>query len=74
MMATKKQKNLKRWIVTIPIAGTSTVEVCAETREEAIELAMEDPAEGDVMWDAFKVLVQGNCLNAPQNEIEAEEA
>ena len=65
---------MARYCVTIPIAGSCTVVVEAESERAAIEVAWEeggDPSSGrDLEWEFYSSLVDGNVLNAPQNTIE----
>ena len=71
---------MKNFSVTLPIAGTITVEVEANSEEEAIrEALMSDwpkDSDGCPIFDeleAYEHLTQGNVLYAPVNEPYAEE-
>lgn len=61
------------WIVSIPIAGTCTYTVEADSKEEAIEKAwgMNADDDGEVEWEFYSRLTSGNVLHPWQNEIEA---
>jgi hypothetical protein len=64
--------------VRIPIAGSITIEVEADSEEAAKEAAWErinensgEPEDiGEVEWGYFDVIVEGNCFHGPCNEIE----
>lgn len=67
---------MKRWIVSLPIAGSMSIEVEGENKEKAIECAWkhfnENGSESfDLEWEAFDKIAEGNVLHAPQNEAEA---
>lgn len=64
---------MANYLVTIPIAGSITHSVEANSEEEAIKLALDmDPREGDLTWEPFEKLVEGNICHAPLNEIEVQ--
>ena len=61
--------------VTLPIAGTAYMTVEADSREEAINKALEDVTKDDIeSWEALRRLVQGSVCYAETWEAEAEEA
>ena len=67
------KKTLKSFVVSIPIAGSVTFDVEAVDEASAKAKAwakIEDGEKGEVTWEFFETLVDGNCLNAPQNEVE----
>lgn len=74
----------KKWIVSVPFTGYYTVEVIAETEEEAIskgvkadtslELSSEDEVQGCLQeWSTHTRIVKGNHFTGVMNEAEAEE-
>lgn len=73
-MGKRKTGTGKRtFVVSIPIAGTVSFEVEAEDEETAKAAAwakIEGGEDGEVTWEFFETLVDGNCLNVPQNEVE----
>ena len=69
---------MRRWLVTVPVAGSITVEVDAETEEEAIRMAVECAfddvtCEGFDEMEAYDRFCTGNVIHVPTNEIEAED-
>jgi hypothetical protein len=65
---------MKQWVVTVPITAKAFVEVDAESREDAIEKAL-DAVELDNVeeWEPHKIISEGNFFHGTINEIEAEE-
>jgi hypothetical protein len=66
---------LKNYTVTIPIAGAIHVEVEASSASEAKEKAWDRINEkgedaGDVEWEFFDSITEGNISHAPYNEVE----
>ena len=65
---------MRRYTIVIPIAGTVSMVIDANSEEEALKKAITEDLTKDDMytleWERFEQIVQGNCLNAPQNEIE----
>lgn len=58
------------YAVKIPIAGSITFEIEADSEKEAIATAFNtDADEGEVEWDTFKQIVSGNILQAPLNRV-----
>lgn len=62
--------------VAVPIAGAIHIQVEAKSEAEAKEKAWERINEegedaGDVEWEFFDVITEGNVSHAPLNEIEA---
>lgn len=71
------QENLKmnRYGVKIPIAGFVYYEVEANSVKEAKEKAWElvnEGVEGDINWEFFDIITEGNVSHAPCNEIEVD--
>ena len=64
-----------RYLVTIPIAGTMSVEVDAISKDEAISLAfeIEDMEPYIDTYDMYHKLTSGNVLYAPVNSVYVEE-
>ena len=63
------------YAVSVPIAGSCSIDVEANSEAEAKRLVWDkinEGAEGEVQWEYHARLVSGNCLHAPQNEIEVE--
>lgn len=67
---------MKKYNVTIPIAGSYTVEVEAEDEEGAIDEALErqGDADLDIEWEAMHEICRGNVCYAPVWEASAEES
>lgn len=67
---------MKKYNVTIPIAGSYTVEVEAEDEEGAIDEALErqGDADLDIEWEAMQEICRGNVCYAPVWEASAEES
>ena len=64
----------KKWCVVLPVAGSIEFEVEAETKNDAIEAAMNMPPEkGELTWETFHEIVQGNVCHAPVNKAFADE-
>ena len=64
---------MRKYYVHIPIVGSITTEVDAESEKDAIEMAWtrynEAGSDGfDVEWEATDKIVTGNVLHAPLNE------
>lgn len=62
------------YTVSIPIAGAIHVQVEAKSESEAKERAWEKINEeagdaGDVEWEFFDVITEGNVSHAPLNEV-----
>jgi hypothetical protein len=56
--------------VKIPIAGSITFEIEADSERDAITEAFNTDADkGEVEWDTFKQIVSGNILQAPLNKV-----
>ena len=59
--------------VKLPFAGYLSVEVEADSEEDAVSKAMNDASLDDVEeWETFTQIVQGNVLYAPINTPEVE--
>jgi len=63
------------YVVSVPIAGAIHIQVKAKSESEARHLAWErinddGPDAGDVEWEFFDALTEGNVLHAPLNEVE----
>lgn len=64
---------MKRYTVKVPIVAVCFVKVKAESKEEAIELAIESD---DVNlknvddWQALECITQGNTIYTPHNSAE----
>jgi hypothetical protein len=59
--------------VKLPFAGYLSVEVEADSEEDAVSKAMNDASLDDVEeWETFTHIVQGNVLYAPINTPEVE--
>lgn len=68
----------RRFVVSIPIAGAIHVEVDAVSESDARTRAWdrvndEGEAAGDVEWEFFDEICEGNVCHAPLNEIVASE-
>lgn len=69
------------WIVDVPFVGYLSIEVKADTKEAAMDEAMEDPRSlGDhieagslTQWEMVRQVTRGNVCYAPLNDISAEE-
>lgn len=64
---------MKKYIVSIPVAGAFHVEAEASSSDEAKEKAWEklnaDGTEaGDLEWEFYDTLAEGNVLYAPLRE------
>ena len=58
---------MKTYLVTIPLAGHFSVEVEAESKEQAIEKAQEaDPKDGELQYEYLTRFNQGNVCYCPQ--------
>lgn len=55
---------MKIFNITIPIAGHANIEVMAETREEAIEMAVND-SDPEVSWEYLERFHEGNVCHCP---------
>ena len=56
--------------VKIPIAGSITFEIEADSESDAIVEAFNTDADkGDVEWDTFEKISSGNILYAPLNKV-----
>jgi hypothetical protein len=72
----------RKWFVSVPIAGTFTVEVAADDEPAAIEAAwdkindIDGPPEkvGHVEWEFYHKIVEGNVCHVRITEPQAEEA
>ncbi len=77
-----RMKNMKQYAVTLPVAGSITVYVEAESEKVAVELALEkqdwrvvggkNPEIGED-FEAMRHLVSGNVCYAPCSEYSVEE-
>lgn len=64
----------KKWEVSIPITGYITVEVEAESEQEAIELGLDSSdltIDNIVEWKAHEYIAKGNVCYASVNTAEA---
>lgn len=64
---------MKRYSVQIPIVAVCYVDVEAESKEEALEKAFnsEDLSLENVEeWEAYRMIVEGNCLHTSYNRAE----
>lgn len=69
---------MKTYLVSIPIAGAMHVEVKASSESAAKKAAWalvdeKGPDAGDVEWEFFEILGEGNVSHTPLNEIEVSE-
>lgn len=67
---------MPRYLVTLPLTGTISVEVDAEDEESAITaaLASEDVIVTNIEeWEVHRQICRGNVLYASQNEAEVRE-
>lgn len=72
---------MKNFIVTIPIAGSFTIEVSAENAKAAKEAAWSKIGEhsgaaeeiGEVCWEYLTEICTGNVCHAPCHSISADE-
>lgn len=68
---------MKKYIVSIPIAGAIHIEVKAKNAREAKEAAWkkvhEDKAGEDIEWEFLDSITEGNCCHAPLNDTEVQE-
>ena len=66
------------YTVTIPIAGAIHIEVEAENAKAAKDAAWERLNEGkaedvgDIEWEFFENIAEGNTLHAPFNSVEVQ--
>ncbi len=65
---------MREYLVSIPIAGSITYTVEADSEEEAIDQAWNtDTCDGVLEWEALNHVVDGNVCYAPCNEVTVEE-
>lgn len=69
---------MKRYIVSIPLAGALHIEVEAETESSAKVKAWEEFGEqgegaGEIEWELMDCITRGNVCHAPLNDIEVNE-
>ena len=68
---------MKKYIVSIPIAGAIHIEVEAESEREAKEAAWAKVDDGDhgedIEWEFMESITNGNVCHAPLNDIEVNE-
>ncbi|EPZ47610.1 hypothetical protein [Alicyclobacillus acidoterrestris] len=65
---------MKTYIVEIPLTGYVSVEVEAESEQEAIDRAFEEAQlEHIEEWDLHRQIVRGNVFSGLRNEIHVEE-
>lgn len=66
---------MKKYMVTIPVAGHLNFEVKANSEEEAIEKALstEWSLEDIIELDAYEKLIEGNVCHVYEYEASAEE-
>lgn len=61
-----KGEVVAKYTVTIPIAGHAVVEVEADSKQEAIEAAIENVTIDDIEdWEAIEQFHQGNVCYCP---------
>jgi hypothetical protein len=66
----------KKWMVTLPLTGTITVQVEAENERDAIDTALEGgdfKTENINEWEVVRQIVRGNVFSGLMNSAEAEE-
>jgi len=72
---------MKQYSVTLPVAGSITVYVEAESEEQAVDLAFEkqdwhvetgEGTEAGEHWEAMKRIGSGNVCYAPCREMSVE--
>ena len=69
---------MKRYYVYLPVSGLFCVELDAESKEDAIDRALngegwpDDPVPEE--WDVHRRITQGNVCHASHNEAWADEA
>lgn len=69
-------KKLEKYVVSIPLAGAMHIEVEASSKEDAKKRAWAlydakgAEASDDVEWELMDHITEGNCCNAPLNDIE----
>lgn len=64
---------MKKYFVEIPITGYVSVEIEANSKEEAIEKAWESPdlsLDNVVEWEAHEYISKGNVSYAVRDEID----
>ena len=65
---------MSKYIVSIPIAGTITFNVEAENEEDAIEKAWDESIDdGELEYELYEHLTEGNVRHFWNNDIEVEE-
>jgi hypothetical protein len=71
----KKRAKKTSYTVVIPIAGSLSIDVEADSEEEAKEVAWgkyDEAGEdaGELEWEAHECIAEGNVCHASTNEIE----
>ena len=64
---------MKRYTVKVPIVAVCYVDVEAENEKDAMDKAFnsEDLSLENVEeWDAYRIIVEGNCLHTSNNRAE----
>ncbi len=68
---------MPRYFVTMPVAGSASAEVEAESQEAALEslidLFSSDPDAVEVTWEFYERLVEGNVCHAKPSRAYVEE-
>jgi len=72
-----KKDKAETYIVEIPIAGSMSIDVTAESEADAIEIAWkifnnEGPEPFDVEWEVLNKITEGNVTHAPVNDVRVE--
>lgn len=65
---------MAEWEVTLPVVGSLSLVVEAESEKEAIEKAFEvgyDPKDQDLTWETVERVTRGDVLYAPVNSASA---
>lgn len=71
---------MKKYVVSVPLAGYVSIEVEAKNAEAAKDAAWDKIHDGaaskpdaDITWEFFETIAEGNCCSAPLNEISVDE-
>ncbi len=61
---------MPKYIVSIPITGVVHVEVDADDKQSAIDLAFENMGDSeDIEWEGHEIVCDGNVFHGAHNEL-----